>query len=105
MKNMWILFVVLTYSSFGFAAEDNKWIIGLGIGSTKYQESVFSDSDNLVSISGGYIYSDAFSIEAGYIDLGSVMDRVVPDDVISINQDTLSLEAKGPPWLQNIAGR
>ena len=95
MKNTLLLFIAVSYSNVCFAGEDNKWFIGLGVGNSQYEDSAFNEDDNLIFLSGGYVFSDVFSVEAGYIDLGSVKDRIFPDDVISLNQDTLSLEAQG----------
>ena len=95
MKNIWVLFVVLCYSGICLAEESNKWFVGLGIGISKYKESSLSENDELISFSGGYTFNDIFSVEAGYIDLGGVKARVVPDNLISLSQDTLSIDVKG----------
>ncbi|HBC58221.1 MAG TPA: hypothetical protein DCZ03_13765 [Gammaproteobacteria bacterium] len=95
IKNILILSIAFSFSDMCFAEEDSKWFIGFGLGSAEYDGSNFSGSDNLISLSGGYIFSGIFSFEAGYIDLGNVKDRIIPDNVISIHPDTLSLEAQG----------
>jgi len=95
MKNTCLLFIVVSCSSACFAEEDSKWFIGLGAGNSEYEDSAFSEKDDLISFSGGYVFNEFISVEAGYIDLGNVRDRVLPDDIISLTQDTLSLDAKG----------
>lgn len=95
VKNTWLLFIVVSCSSACFAGEDNEWFIGLGAGNAEYEDSTFSEKDDLISLSGGFVFNEFFSVEAGYIDLGGVEGRVLPDDVISLTQDTLSLDATG----------
>jgi hypothetical protein len=95
VKNAWFLFIAVSYSSICFAGEDNKWFIGLGVGNAAYENSVFSENDDLIFFSGGHAFNEIFSVEIGYIDLGGVKGRLLPNDVISLTQDTLSLDAKG----------
>lgn len=95
MKNTWLLFIAVSSSNVCFAGEDNKWFIGLGAGNTEYQDSVFNEKDNLISMSGGYVFKENLSVEAGYIDLGTDRGTVFSDDLILLTQDTLSIEAKG----------
>jgi hypothetical protein len=95
MKKAWILFMALSYTGASIAKEDHDWYIGAGVGKANFEDSYFSESDNLLSLSGGYIFSKFFAVEAGYVDLGSVKGSVLPDNFITLNQDTLSLDASG----------
>ncbi len=104
MKKIWILIVAVSHSGICLAEDSNQWFVGFGIGSAEYERSAFSqferpssfsDSDALISLSGGYVFNEVFSVEAGYIDLGSVEDRLLSDDEVSVGPDTLFLEAHG----------
>lgn len=95
MEKIWVLLVAVSYSGLCLAEEEKPWFIGLGVGSAEYDEPAFSERDNLVSFSGGYVFNDIFSVEVSYIDLGSVESRTLPSGLISLTQDTLTLEAKG----------
>ncbi len=94
MKKIWLLLVVVSYSGFCLA-DDRNWYVGLGLGNAKYDESNFSENDNLFSLSGGFVFNDFISIDASYIDLGNVNGPTVNPDVISLIQDNLEIDANG----------
>jgi hypothetical protein len=57
------------------AEEDLGWYMGLAISALDVDfedanDLSFSDSDTAIQLKGGYMFSDMFGIEAGYVDLG-----------------------------------
>lgn len=95
MKKTYFLFIAIIFSNLCHANDDDKWFVGFGGGSAKYEGPIFKADDNLVMLSGGYVFSNIVSVEASYIDLGNVSDRVIPSNQISLTQDILTLEARG----------
>ena len=94
MKKL-LLFAAMSFSGLSMAEDDNQWFMGIGVGNSEFEESSFNESDNLLSISGGYDFNDNFALEASYIDLGNVKGSTLPEGSISLSQDTLALEANG----------
>lgn len=93
----WVLLFVSTVSGSCFAGEENKWFVGPGVGKANYSSGSFSSKDDadMSSVSAGYSYRDVFSVEVAYVDLGGVRERLLPDGVVSLDQDTLVLDVKG----------
>lgn len=57
------------------SADDTGWNLALGISALDadfddVDDLSFSDSDTAIQIKGGYMFSDVFGIEGGYVDLG-----------------------------------
>jgi hypothetical protein len=66
--------------------------MGIGLGQAAYRDGLFKDSGTLATLYAGYRLTEQLSLELAYIDLGKAEDRVVPDGVISLTQDTLHLD-------------
>lgn len=86
------LFLVST--STVIADDDTGWFLGASVNRLSAdQKSVedvdFEDSDNAFGLKGGYMFSNLFGLEAGYIDLGDYKTRGNEQGV------NLNLDAEG----------
>lgn len=86
--------IALIYSPQSFS-KTKHWLVGVGIGTANYKTATFDANDSLKVFSASYAFNEFFALQAGYIYLGEVKNRVVADNVISLTQDTVSLKAKG----------
>lgn len=76
-------------------ASEDPWAIGLSAGQANYQYRAFDESDTALGLSVAYQATPWISFEAAYIDLGNVTGRILPDSMVSLVQDTLTLDARG----------
>lgn len=95
LKNLPLVGIFILSSSMLYAEEENQLYVGIGAGTADYQKGPFNDDDNLKTFSIGYDYSDFYSVEVSYLDLGTVSDRYFPNNVITVTPDTLMLDVKG----------
>ena len=95
MRKYWLLGIFVFATSMLYADDHGKIIFGVGAGNAEFSKLAFVDDDKLETLSFGYEYSDFYSVELSYINLGQVTDRYFPPNVVTITPDILSLETKG----------
>ena len=95
MKKFWLIGIFFFATSMLYADSRDKLIFALGAGNADYTKGAFNDDETLETLSFGYQYSDFYSLELSYIDLGRVTDRYFPSNVVTISPDVLTLESKG----------
>lgn len=74
---------------------DDNWYVGIGAGIAEYDKGQFQPDDTLLQLSGGFRFNTVFAVEAAYVDLGDVQDRALPEDTVSLAQDTLAMDVRG----------
>ncbi len=94
MKKYWSLGIILLATSMLYAEEETQIYLGYGLGTAEYMKGAYADDDNLEMLALGYKYSDFYSVEFSYIDLGTVRDRYFPSNVVTITPDILQLDTK-----------
>lgn len=95
MRKYWLLGIFVFGTSMLYADNQDKIVFGIGAGNAEYNKGAFNEDDKLETFSFGYEYSDFYSVELSYINLGQVTDRFFPPNVVTVTPDILSLESKG----------
>ena len=102
MRKYWLLGLFIFTTSLLYADKSGQSYIGYGFGDAEYSKASFNDDDDIEMFAIGYEYSDKYSLEFGYIDLGNAVDRYFPSNVITLTPDVLELETRGitlaPAW-------
>ena len=95
MKKFYLLgLFVLSAGAIYADHDDNNLYVGVGAGNAEYNQSAFNVDDDFTIFALGYDYSDFYSIEAAYIDLGDVRDRYFGPSIITLTPDSLALSAE-----------
>ena len=95
MRKFWLLGLFFFATSLLYADRTDQIYLGYGIGTVEYGKGAFNDDEDIELLSLGYEYSDFYSVEFSYIDLGTVRDRYFPPNVVTLTPDILQLETKG----------
>jgi hypothetical protein len=95
MKKFYLPGIFILSASVIYADHDNDLYVGVGAGTAEYNQSAFNVDDDLTIFALGYDYSNFYSIEAAYVDLGDVRDRYFGPSIITLTPDTLALSAEG----------
>ncbi|MEE4244842.1 MAG: outer membrane beta-barrel protein [Kangiellaceae bacterium] len=95
MKKVGLLLAAILGANLQADEQDTQWTASFGLGTADYQDGFFGDNDTLTTFSIGYHYTDLITFEASYIDLGSVSDSVLADNVVTLVPDILSIDSSG----------